>query len=103
MKTIEARAKMTAAHTNPSPETTAKRSASLRGNKNGLGYKFTDEQRRKSGAAKLGNSYALGFKHSEATLAKRRGRTVSDATKAKMAAAHRRRCAERRAQAEQVL
>jgi hypothetical protein len=63
--------------TKQSAATVAKRSASLRGNKNGLGVKLTSDQidcRRKR---LRGNKHSLGYRHTEATLRKRGAATKS--------------------------
>jgi hypothetical protein len=98
-----------------SPETRAKISASLVGNKRALGFRHSEESRIKMSAARMGNKYSLGYRHSEATRARMsaakigkklsseirgkisaasRGRVVSSETRTRMSAAAKRRWAD---------
>jgi hypothetical protein len=82
---------------NPSAETRAKRSVSLTGDTNALGFKHGPEFSAAISERLRGNNYSLGYKHSAETLAKRG--PASEATKAKMSAAQRERWARSRATA----
>lgn len=96
--TPEARRKMSEALTGKkqSAETIAKRARSLLGNKNGVGFKPTDEWRAKQSAAHRGNQHALGYRHTDAAKASmsaartgntyRLGHTASVETRAKISA-----------------
>ncbi len=85
VRSAETRAKISAAKSNPSPETRTKISTA------GMGRVVSAETRSKMSAARMGNQNALGYTHSEDARAKmsaeRRGRVVSMEARAKKSAA----------------
>ncbi len=91
------------------PAQRQKISDALKGNQNSLGTRHTEETKAKMSAAKAGNKHSLGFKHTPETRAKVSaakmganhpafGKSPSDETRAKLAAAMRVRWAQRKAE-----
>lgn len=72
----------------PTPETRAKLSNALLGNKRRVGIKHTDEEKELLRISMIGNKHLLGHKHSEETRQKmsdaHKGRKVSDETRKKL-------------------
>ena len=77
---------------NQSKETRLKmllgRSESLKGNKNSLGHKHTEETKKRLSEVNKGNKHSLGHKHTEESKKKmsevQKGRSVSEATRKKL-------------------